>query len=706
MADDLMSGTEGDQDILTLDECVDVLQKEEAVRKKPPACNDGSSVLDILKSKAEQEGLTEEHITQLVKVSTSKKFTDGVVNQIIKCLIPRDEITADCVVDLISKLCANAINTNIQMSFLKWLIMAYEWINDKETVHCLYGMLFLFLDNEALCPYICHFLYLMTQKEDVKPFRIRKLLDLLGKVGQQSYLIGLLSLYKIHAPYLVSVNVPKIKKAFFKRKDTKWLDIVWNVKSASRADKTEEKLSTMGNDPIIGLPPAKRRRKDVIVPSSQGYVQNIGDDLQNKKIKIEQILTFKDFLTHIDKLEFPNQMGSILESRYLQHLLVVSQDEAAVMRLDFWLQQALYEELISAPSGVTSERVTKFLQNLLSFVNFYQKPLSSLESCLTQYLLTWNGVDYQTLIFLLVSHLQIRPFEKLNDLILEPIRKLFFCSSLEFKCQVINCFTEMLLNLARSTLSNSNEEEDKESQSTSATPFSVNDLSTSERGTRKICLVMKELVGFVNKICTVAFQVDSDNILLQHCALCFFEKVSALHCHYPAIKFVHIPLGAIVYRLLFASNPMAVSRLCNIIVNYKEAFESLKKAQEDSADGDVLDGFESLKRFNQYILDISDTIWRNKAFEDRAKSLCYSIPRPVTDYLGVSHINERFSIVNHVAFVCIAKMFLVQTQDKDVKLNPSLIKGKARSVYLEFLNRQNLNGVIRFLNTFIKQRVL
>ena len=28
--------------------------------------------------------------------------------------------------------------------------MVYEWINDKETVHCLYGMIFLFLDNDAL----------------------------------------------------------------------------------------------------------------------------------------------------------------------------------------------------------------------------------------------------------------------------------------------------------------------------------------------------------------------------------------------------------------------------------------------------------------------------------------------------------------------------------------------------------------------------
>ena len=41
------------------------------------------------------------------------------------------------------------------------------------------------------------------------------------------------------------------------------------------------------------------------------------------------------------------------------------------------------------------------------------------------------------------------------------------------------------------------------------------------------------------------------------------------------------------------------------------------------------DGFQSIQRFNQYILDICDSLWRNKAFIDREKSFCFSIPRLV-----------------------------------------------------------------------------
>ena len=41
------------------------------------------------------------------------------------------------------------------------------------------------------------------------------------------------------------------------------------------------------------------------------------------------------------------------------------------------------------------------------------------------------------------------------------------------------------------------------------------------------------------------------------------------------------------------------------------------------------DGFQSIQRFNQYILDVCDSLWRNKAFIDRDKSFCFSMPRSV-----------------------------------------------------------------------------
>ena len=52
------------------------VELEEAVRKKPPALSDGGSLLVILKKRANQEGLTEDQITRLVQVATSKKYSE------------------------------------------------------------------------------------------------------------------------------------------------------------------------------------------------------------------------------------------------------------------------------------------------------------------------------------------------------------------------------------------------------------------------------------------------------------------------------------------------------------------------------------------------------------------------------------------------------------------------------------------------------
>ena len=52
-------------------------------------------------------------------------LVDAVVNQIIKCLIPRENVAADCVINVISKMCANAISVNIQV-FIKFRNVTLE----------------------------------------------------------------------------------------------------------------------------------------------------------------------------------------------------------------------------------------------------------------------------------------------------------------------------------------------------------------------------------------------------------------------------------------------------------------------------------------------------------------------------------------------------------------------------------------------------
>jgi hypothetical protein len=51
------------------------------------------------------------------------------------------------------------------------------------------------------------------------------------------------------------------------------------------------------------LQTAKRRRKDVIIPSSREHHQTICDDVKNTHVTIDRIGNLKDFLKHIDRLQ-------------------------------------------------------------------------------------------------------------------------------------------------------------------------------------------------------------------------------------------------------------------------------------------------------------------------------------------------------------------------------------------------------------------
>jgi len=54
----------------------------------------------------------------------------------------------------------------VKILFLKWIIAIFELIPTKTRIHCLYGFLFQLIYNEALCPTVCHLLFLLTRKCD------------------------------------------------------------------------------------------------------------------------------------------------------------------------------------------------------------------------------------------------------------------------------------------------------------------------------------------------------------------------------------------------------------------------------------------------------------------------------------------------------------------------------------------------------------
>ncbi|XP_033637243.1 centromere protein I-like [Asterias rubens] len=676
---------------------------------------------------AKREGLTARDISQLLDVAASSKFSDSISSRLIKSLLPSDKIPQEAVIKAVSWMCTNKPSNEIQGLLLKWMILTYDLLDGSDDLHALYGILFHFVENDVLCPQVCHLLYLLTRKQDVLAFRVHRLLSLQKRVGVQPHITGLLSVYKMYRPHLVSLVAPPTQRVYFRLTVKAWSAEVDKVKERlrNREEGSEAAALERLHGPAQESTQKSKKKKIEVIPKvssslmSQDGSGDAGYQLPGSpqgKVPLQHIKTFEDLLQNMNRLELPGQIAAVLESPYLQHAICCHSEQHTVQRLSFWLYQVLHQELLDNSSDGPNSRAERLLQTLINFTDFLHEDVPVCENFLVKYLHTWNGSDYRPYILRLITRFRMYPFQKLNDLILEPLRSLFFCSSVFFKCQIIYTLTELLRNYVSielprhtNTICNQAVKDASEIQHTGDSLRAQTQVSVFEVRVDNFQALhtIQELTTYVDRISGLGLIIEKDNVLLMHYVLEFFELISCLHLRY-AVPFAYVPSSGTFYRALFASNAMSCSRLCKIICNYKDAFQALKKMVSNE-ESDLLftnimrDGIQLL---NQYILDMSNALWRNKAFLHSNKTVVFDIPVTTLQTTGVKHINEAFSIHLHMAMLPFACSFLKQTQPKGKKVHPSLIRSSERDTYLDFLKRERLDGIVSFINTFIKRNVI
>ncbi|XP_033099053.1 centromere protein I-like [Anneissia japonica] len=487
----------------------------------------------------------------------------------------------------------------------------------------------------------------------------------------------------------------------------RWMVLVFDVIDAK--DKIHSLYGVIFNFIESDLLKSKRRKQEVIPSlSSSSWGQDSGSFnvliSETTKVPISQITTFDELLVNLDRLELPSQIAAVLQSPFLQHAVSCTRDENIVQRLSFWLYQTLHEELLDCDDAGNNPRAEHLLQLLINFTEFLQEDVPVSESFLVKYLYVWNGLDYRPYILRLITRFRVHPFQRLNDLLLEPLRKLFFCSSVYFKCQLIYCLTELLRHYlevelpkhraayTRRKVGGGGDATDEHLEMNCDSMFE--EVLDPELAVDTI----QQLIVFVDDISCVALQQENDHTLLLYHVFSFYELVSVIFRTY-SIPFVSVPTPGIVYRAMLSNNAVALCRLCKVVCNYKEEFNTMKTLEHSSLKGNLKEG---IKILNQYIIDISNALWRNMSFQGTSKTMIFDIPIDILERSHVRHINVIFSIQHHMALSGYSYNFLKETQ-ADEKYHPIQIKGNIRIVYLQFLSNEGLNGIVEFINTFIKR---
>lgn len=149
---------------------------------------------------------------------------------------------------------------------------------------------------------------------------------------------------------------------------------------------------------------------------------------------------------------------------------------------------------------------------------------------------------------------------------------------------------------------------------------------------------IRAFVKHVDSVSGVALEMERDHIAIQHAVLSFFDFTSNLTKKNSIPIAVIIPEAAIIYRCFLSDSAMAISRICGIVYQYKQAYEAFEEEQQlqyeilvqsqiasQGGEGETsatlpapleVPGYtrEYVVQFNSFVMDICNFLWRNRAF--------------------------------------------------------------------------------------------
>uniref|UniRef100_A0A8C7DF69 Centromere protein I n=1 Tax=Oncorhynchus kisutch TaxID=8019 RepID=A0A8C7DF69_ONCKI len=619
-------------------------------------------------------GLPPEAISVMLDYAMSLRTGGMICVRVLKFLIPATVVPQEAVVQAVAWLCVSKIAISTQVLFLRWLLTVFDMIDSKDNLRAIYGFIFHFVTEENLSPYICHLLYLLTRRESVRPFRVRKLLDLQTKMGRQPFLFHLLSLYKVFCPELVTLALPSQMRSGFKNHNSTWKAALSAVQKRNNGQVSSDISLTLGVKHKTNS--RKRKYHHLEVPSLSSSVQRNSPSSSSRKVfPLEQLHTFPQLLDNLHCIELPSQMGSLLGSSLALCYLDYVQDDSAFLRLNFWLGHALHEEFLFCSgdrgSGSSSEAL-HLLNRLLSTQHFLQEGFSSTEGFLYKFLNVWDGSLLRPQILGLLSDIPVVPSSCINQLLFEPLVQLFFTSTLFFKCSVIDCLNNMLLKwLTWHSVYALEDGLDISLHSHTPMNMSLSGFMDS----------VVELVRFVGRLATVGLQLEGCHSLLLSFILDFYETVCDMFLKYGLPMVVMPPVG-VFYPALFATDPVSCLNYISITLFTFFIIPPLQQVFHISR--------QTYREFNHYLSFMVSCLWNSKMF---LPGMAIEVDQELLSLSKVAKPWTSFDLIHHPAFLGYALDF-----------HHKVSENFYWDWYLEFLFSQGFQGLQQFVQSSITRR--
>ncbi|BFZ22074.1 hypothetical protein BsWGS_25113 [Bradybaena similaris] len=710
--------------------------------------------VDEITKHSMSEGLSQEQITALVNVilSSNSKLSQAIRCKFVKCLIPANKVSQEAVVHVFSHISSKIFispgPSNLHSLLLRWVLLVFDHIDGYDQLHKLYGVVFCFINSHRLLPHACHLLFLLTTKQDIRLFRVHKLLDIMASVGPEPYIMGLLMIYKVYAPHLVSMKLEFSHKVFFKAHDAIWrstIETIVKQREATDDPDIRQKVSEFQNRRKKGRIQPRSKRQKLMIPDAHDAALEVEDESDetsqhpidaSNSIPYTQIESFTAFLEAIDRIEFPSQVAACLDDPRLQLLLMCNPDPLLMARLCFWIQHIFVFGFRRSEKGCV-ERNEKLLHMLFTFSKNVQG-LPVVFGFLESWLPTWDGQMYAPLIFSLISCIKPSSYNGLHTSILEPLQRIFFSSDVYTKTMCVAALTRLMRNLTlderlKPACIPPKAAVGRSSQFIHDSQPSVGCLSQSCLGSHiadaggvsqqgaaqaaaacdaNVVDIVCRLINFLDVVIVTGMRAEDDHYLLQVSSLDLLQLISEMCLKYN-VPLVCLPVR-LIQRLLLSDCSATLARLCGIINTFREAFVLLKSStyrhfsrlsltcttSSDVSSKSVNTGTE---KFNAVLLDVLGMLWQGRLFsirKDRYESMFrVNLPSRLEGQLS----DNALAVYTGPAFLGLAYKFLKETQPQNKRVHPLQIE-EFKETYLLFLQRENFPEFMQLVNTNIKRR--
>ncbi|KAM9329485.1 centromere protein I [Gastrophryne carolinensis] len=633
-------------------------------------------------------GLPTDAVIVLLRLALSGHLAEAGNVRILKCLVPASDIPEETLMAAVSLFTSGRSSSRTQVFFLQWLISVFDLIPSKESLSCLYNFFFCLLPDDRLCPSLCHLLYLLTKREHVRAYRVRSLLELQSRKGLQPHILGLLSIYKVFCPELVSLSLPSRVKNYFK--NSKPLFDLKKVVARKNGDPLNGSLLA----PPKELPHRAYKRKwnsNPHVPVRSATLLN--DDLSEvsdyfskaKTFPVEKLETFSQLLENILRLELPAQMACVLKCPLLLHYINCTKEDDSLLRLNYWLAFTLQEECAwYNGKKLCQEEVASFLDTIIATQEFLQEGLSGTEDFLYKCLQHWNGC-HRPQILGLISWIPLYSFPEFEGPLCETLAQLFIPSNLSFKTDLLRCLTRLLRNWA---VQHSCCMEDVETMNDT-----MSGLMTS----------VENVIHFTGKLCTVGLQMHNAPLLL-HVILDFYTLVSDLYVCY-SLPVIVLPPPGVFYPALLCTDCVNLNHLCYVMYRYRDNLLIARRREEQQKAAKVPLNIHSqtFKLYNQYLTAMVGCLWTAQPFSLDTHPQGIRIEPEVLEKSGVRAIKNTFSIVFHPALMTFSAFFLKATGSEEKMFHLHLLKGQRWDDYTKFLCSEGMTDLDQFLKSSVNR---